>query len=133
MNQVSFTLTESDALAAARANSRGQLFTVRLFVRLVIFVVLAAIVVGAILLAVGDPWDATVRFVLVGAPVMLATIYGLIGLILVRTIPAQARRNFRQQKALWETVQLVWSPQGLDVTTASAQARRAWSHYLRWR
>ncbi|WP_164133716.1 YcxB family protein, partial [Stenotrophomonas maltophilia] len=54
-------------------------------------------------------------------------------LIQIRTVPAQARRNFRQQKALWEEVMLSWSPEGLDVVTASAQAHRAWSHYLKWR
>lgn len=129
---VTFTPTEQDIVAATRDWARRDITRPRQL--------MATLAVGAAAAALGiffslRPNVDPDRVAPIGIGAGLAAILLVVLIVAVRfaALPGQARRTFRQNKAIQKEHVYSWTDEGIAWRSASGEARIAWAELHRWR
>ncbi|HEY4252958.1 MAG TPA: YcxB family protein [Roseomonas sp.] len=127
------TLTEQDFIASQRLHAWDYLRRRVLSWRFA--VVWLVILLGlAVLFLQPGGWDMTTIAALAVAAIVLPIASILLAMLINRVFgPAAARRIFRQQKSLQQTVEYAWSDAGLKTRTARSESLVPWTDYWKWR
>ncbi|WP_454885343.1 C13 family peptidase [Sphingomonas oryzagri] len=129
---ITFTPSVQDVIAARRVQFRRRSPSRWSMIHKAIFLALLWLVIYGMNVATGAGWGeaagmASLFFASMAVPITLLLVlgYSLTGY--------RVRRLFRQQRALHEEVHANWTDEGLDLRSASASVRMAWSDFHGWR
>lgn len=124
--RIPFQFNEDDLIAAARLHVWTSLATRNALFFLVVVVIGAGLIVSTLLSESGTPdVSGIVATAVVGVPAVLAILNYM-------SLPQNARRMYRQQKSLQETLAVEWSDDGMSWDGQAGHSRTPWSHYVKW-
>jgi hypothetical protein len=127
--QAAFQLSEDDLVAAARlhgwtAMSSKKIIALLVLVLIVVMAVMYSTMTGSGPARPDDIWFLVAFGVVIAPAIYVAVIYTV--------LPQSARRAYRQQKSLHETMHAKWSRSGVEWQAASGQSQTPWGHYAKW-
>lgn len=130
---VTISLTEEDFLASQRLHARSHLRdSIRSRGFVLAWLVLFAAAAGAFLLL--GLWNTATMLALAAAAIVLPLASILLAMLLNRILgPPAARRNFRQQPSLQQTIEFSWSDAGLKARSTRGESVMPWTEYWKWR
>ncbi|OWJ63840.1 YcxB family protein [Inquilinus limosus] len=124
--RITFQFTEDDLIAAARLHVWTALTSRKALLLLVVVVIGAGLIVSTLLSGSGRPdLQGVVATAVVGVPAALAILHYM-------SLPQNARRMYRQQKSLHETLAVEWSEDGMSWDGQTGYTRIPWNHYVKW-
>ncbi|MBV9883995.1 MAG: YcxB family protein [Sphingomonadaceae bacterium] len=129
--EVAFMPTETDVVAATRDWARRDLARPRQLWATLAAGAAAACLALIFALKPEAPPERVVPIAL-GAGLGAILLVVLILAIRFAALPAQARRTFRQNKAVQKEQLYCWSDEGIGWRSASSDSRIAWAELYRW-
>jgi len=112
----SYKLTEAEVISAMQLNGRGSNKTL-----------VVLVIIGVVLIFVGVYTEQK--------SILFASVGGLVGyfLVLFLLIPFNAKRQYRQHRALKNEIFMLLSEQGINFKSESGESKLQWSDIHKWK